>query len=117
MIKWMIKAHPTQNRMARQACVEPRLTLFRRGQRSPAQKCPCDWVLRPRPIDDRPLGRRFLELRTRIGCDARAFTSGGTFYSVAARTAFGVRGRVAETVVPWPGREWTCQLPPAISSC
>jgi hypothetical protein len=46
MIKWMIKAHPTQNRMARQACVEPRLTLFRRGQRSPAQKCPCDWVLR-----------------------------------------------------------------------
>jgi hypothetical protein len=27
------------------------------------------------------------------------------------------RGRVAVTVVPQPGREWTCQLPPAISSC
>jgi hypothetical protein len=40
-----------------------------------------------------------------------------TFYSAAVRTAFGVRGRVAVTVVPWPGREWTCQLPPAISSC
>jgi hypothetical protein len=48
---------------------------------------------------------------------ARSFQDKVTFYSVAARTAFGVRGRVAVTVVPWPGREWTCQLPPAISSC